>query len=147
MEEAVVVLCAAALVVFAAVTVVVAAEFGVVVGVEGVGGEGPGFDGGAEGLGAHGAAGGVGLGVDEAVLAVLIWDFGVRACALGAERDALGCGSGGGVSDCEHGDDGADNDRGGSRAFRADQGVAVAVVGFHADGGHGEIGAVDGNHG
>lgn len=147
MEEAVVVLCAAALVVFAAVTVVVAAEFGVVVGVEGVGGEGPGFDGGAEGFGAHGPAGGIGLGVDKTVLAVFVWDLSVRACALGAERDTLGRGSGGGVGDCEHGDDGADNDGGGSRAFRADQGVAVAVVGFHADGGHCEVGAVDGNHG
>ncbi len=147
MEEAVVVLGAAALVVFAAVAVVFGAEVGVAVGVEGVGGEGSGFDGGAEGFGAHGPARSVGLGVDEAVLAVFVWDFRVGACAVGAERDALRRCSGGGVGDCEHGDDGADDDGGGSGALCADQGVAVAVVGFHADGGHGEVGAVDGDHG
>ena len=145
MEEAVIVLCAAALVVFAAVAVVVAG-FGVIVGVEGVSGERAGFDGRAEGFGAHGSARSVGLGVDQAVLAVFIWDFGVGACALGAERNALGCGSGGGVGDCEHGDDGANDDGCGSGAFCADQGIAVAVVGFHADGGHGEVGAIDGDH-
>lgn len=147
MEEAVIILCATALIVFAAVPVVFGTVFGVAVGIKGVGGEGAGFDGGAEGFGAHGAAGGIGLGVDEAVLAVFVGDFCVGARALGAEGDALRCGTRGGVGDCEHGDDGTDDDRGGPGAFGADQGVAVAVIGFHADGGHGEVGAVDGDHG
>ena len=66
---------------------------------------------------------------------------------LAAEGDALGSGAGGGVGDCKHGDDGADDDGGGAGAASADEWVAVLVVGFHGDGGHGEVGAVDGYHG
>ena len=66
---------------------------------------------------------------------------------LAAEGDALGSGAGGGVCDCKHGDDSADDDGGGACAAGADEGVAVLVVGFHGDGGHGEVGAVDGDHG
>ena len=61
MEERVVVLSALSLVVFAAMTVAEVAVVVVVVVVEGVGGETACFDGGAEGFGAHFAAGGRGL--------------------------------------------------------------------------------------
>ena len=66
MEERVIVLSALPLVILAAVTV---AEFAVIViVVEGVGGETACFDGGAEGFGAHFAAGGGGLRGYEVVL-------------------------------------------------------------------------------
>ena len=68
------------------------------------------------------------------------------AC-LAAEGDALGSGAGGGVCDCEHGDDCTDDDGGGAGAAGANERVAVLVVGLHGDGGHGEVGAVDGYHG
>lgn len=59
-------------------------------------------------------------------------------------RCACGC-----VCDRQHGDDGA-YDYGcgaGGAAAAADQRVAGSFVGFHADGGHGQVGAVDGDHG
>ncbi len=147
MEEAVVVLGAASLVVFAAVAVVLGVGVGGVV-VEGVGGEGAGFDGGAQGFGAHLAPRGAWLRVHQPVLRVVGADFAVGVVrGVVAEGDALRCGAGCGVGDCEHGYDGADDDGGGAGAARADQGVAVMVVGFHADGRHGEVGAVDGDHG
>ena len=64
-------------------------------------------------------------------------EFAVGVGGLGAEGDALGSGAGGGVCDCEHCDDGADDDGGGAGTAGADEGVAVLVVGFHGDGGHG----------
>ena len=66
---------------------------------------------------------------------------------LAAEGDTLGSGAGGSVCDCEHCDDCADNDRGGAGAAGANERVAVLVVGFHGNGGHGQVGAVDGYHG
>jgi len=59
----------------------------------------------------------------------------------------LGCSASGGISDGEHSNDGADDDRGCAGAASANQGVTVLVIGFHADSGHGEVGAVDGDHG
>ena len=70
MEERVIVLRARALVVFAAAAVALVFVVGVVV-VEGVGGETARFDGGAEGFGAHLAAGWGGLLVDHTVLGVV----------------------------------------------------------------------------
>ena len=68
------------------------------------------------------------------------------AC-LGAERDALGGGAGGGVGNGEHGDDGTDNNGGCACASCTDQGVAIAVVGLHGNGRHSQVGAIDGDHG
>lgn len=86
--------------------------------------------------------------VYEAVLGFFrVAEFGVGVAVGGVERDALGCGAGGRVRDREHGHYGADDDAGCARAAGADQGVAVPVVRLHAYGGHGQVGAVDGDHG
>lgn len=144
MEERVVVLGAGALVVLGVAAIV---RVVVVVVVESVGGETACLDGGAQGFGAHFAAAVAWLLVHEAVLDFVVGDFRVGIAAFYAEGDALCGGAGGGVGDGEHGDDGADDDRDGAGAARPDQWVAVLVVGFHGYGGHGEVGAVDGDHG
>lgn len=66
---------------------------------------------------------------------------------LGAQRYTLGRGTGGGVGNGEHGDDGTNDDGGRASASGTDQGVAITVVGFHRYGRHGQVGAVDGDHG
>ena len=66
---------------------------------------------------------------------------------LGAEGEPLGCGPSCSVGDCEHGHDGANDDGGCASSFGTDQRVAVAVIGLHGDGGHGEIGAIYRYHG
>ena len=120
---------------------------GVVVVVEGVGGQTACFDGGAEGFSAHLAAGGRGLLVDHAVLGVVgRAELVVGMAGLASQCDALGCGTGGCVCDCEHGDDCADDNGCGAGASGADKRVAVVVIRLHADGGHGEVCAVDGYH-
>ena len=65
---------------------------------------------------------------------------------LASQCYALGGGASGCVCDGEHGDDCTYDDRGGPGASGADQGVAVVVIGLHADGGHGQVCAVDGDH-
>lgn len=119
----------------------------IVIVVESVGGETACFDRGAQRFGAHLAATVPRLLLHESVLAACVGDLGVCVAALGAEGDALRGGAGGGVGDGEHGDDGADDNGDGAGATRADQRVAVLIVWFHGYGGHGEVGAVDGDHG
>ena len=119
----------------------------IIVVVERVGRQGPGLDGGTEGFGAHLPARGRGLLVDEAVLGVVGADFAVRVARVAAERDPLRGGAGGGVGDGEHGEHRTEDDGGGAGAAGPDQRVAVVVVGLHAHGGHGEVGAVDGDDG
>lgn len=81
------------------------------------------------------------------MLGVVGADFAVGVARVAAEGDPLGGGAGCGVSNGEHGEDGAEDGGGGAGTASADQRVAVVVVGFHAHGGHGEIGAVDGDDG
>lgn len=66
---------------------------------------------------------------------------------LASQRNALGRSARSRVGDCEHSNDGADDDGSRTSAASADQRVALVVVGFHGDGGHGQVGAVDGYHG
>lgn len=53
----------------------------------------------------------------------------------------------GGVGNGQEGKHGAENDAGGSRALGAHKWVAQLVVGLRGYGGHGQVGAVDGDHG
>ena len=93
-------------------------------------------------------AAGTGLLVYEAVLsAFFVANLAVGVASGTAECYALGSSAGGRVGNCEHGDDGAEDDGRGAGAVGSNQGVAFAVVRFHADGRHGEVGAVDGDHG
>ena len=84
---------------------------------------------------------------DQAVFIVVGGELGVGVAAVGAHGEALRCGAGGCVGDCEHGDDGAEDDGGGAGAAGADQGVAVFIVGFHGDSREGQVRTVDGYHG
>ena len=81
------------------------------------------------------------------MLGLVVADFGVSVAGLRTEGETLSCGAGRGVSDCEHGDDGADDDGSRTGAASTDQRVAVFVIGLHGHGGHGQVGAVDGDHG
>lgn len=67
--------------------------------------------------------------------------------ALRAEGETVSGGTGGGVGDGDEGDDCANDDGGFSGATSADQRVALVVVRFHANGGEGQVGAVDGHDG
>lgn len=55
--------------------------------------------------------------------------------------------TGGRVCNCEEGDNRTENDGGGASAARAEQWVALFIIGLHGNGGHGEVGTVDGDHG
>lgn len=67
--------------------------------------------------------------------------------ALGQRTNALRCSTGGRVRDCDKGDDSSEDDRGSTGATRAEQRVALLVVGLHRHGRHGKVSAVDGDHG
>src|SRR5271154_3228826 len=136
------------LVVFAVVAAVVG--FVVRIFVQGGGGDGACFDGGAKGGGAHLAARSGLLGYEAMLVVVLGRELGVGVVVVvgsfGAEGEALGCGAGSCVGDCEHGDDGPEDDSGGSGATSADEWVAVLIVRLHGDGRQGKVCAVHGDH-
>lgn len=144
MEERIVVLCSIALVVTRVFTRRWLVFVFAVRVVKCRGREGSAFDGGAEGSLAHVAAG-FGLLSDETMFVVVATDLGVAIAvrvSLSTEGEAVGCGTGGSIGDGHKGDDCADDDGGFAGAAGADERVALVVVGFHADCGHGEVGAV-----
>jgi hypothetical protein len=117
--------------------------------VEGRGGEGTGFDGGAERGLAH-IPPGLGLLRNQTMLVIVCSDSRISVAvrvALGAEGEAVSGGAGGGVCDGYESDDCTDDDGCFAGAAGADERVALVVVGFHADGGEGQVGAVDGDDG
>jgi len=147
-EETVIILCGVALVVAGCLGGRIVLVFGVRV-VERGGREGTRLHSGAEGSLAHVTARFRLLG-DEAVLVVIGADLRIAVAvgvALRAESQAVGSGAGRGVGDGNEGDDGADDDGGLAGAACADQRVALVVIGLHADGGEGQVGAVDGDDG
>lgn len=100
------------------------------------------FNGSAESLGSHLAAG-RGLLCHEIML-ILFWE--TDAVGVAQAETLSGCASRR-VSDRQHGDNGAHDNRSRPGALGADERVALLVVGLHGHGRHCEIGAVDGNHG
>lgn len=69
--------------------------------------------------------------------------------SLAAEGDGLGCSAGGGVGDRDDGEEGTENDGRSTGTTGFEERVAslvLGVVGFHRDGGHGEVCAVNGDH-
>jgi hypothetical protein len=93
---------------------------------------------------------GFGLLGDEAVFVVIATNRRVAVAVrvtLGAEGEAVCGGAGGCVCDGNESDDCADDDGCFAGAARADERVALVVVGFHTDGGEGQVGAVDGDDG
>lgn len=104
-----------------------------------------GFDGGAEGLGAH--LGASRLGRDEAMFVAV--ESAVASVAGGggaAESGGLSSRSGCSIGNRQQGNDGTENDRCGSGAASTEKWVALFVIWLHGDGGHGEVGTVDGDH-
>ena len=81
------------------------------------------------------------------MLDFLVAELGVCGAVPRTQGYALRRGAGGSICDCEHCDDRADDNGGCARAAGADKWVAVPVVGLHRDGGHGEVCAVDSDHG
>ena len=81
------------------------------------------------------------------MLGFLFTEFRVSVAGLGAERETLRGSASGGISDCEHGDDSANDNRNGASATSTNERVALFVVRLHGHGRHDEVGAVDGDHG
>lgn len=147
MEKSVIVLGPCSFVVFASLSVLVVVVVVVIVFVESVGRETSRLDGRAKSLCAHLAAAAVRLLFHEAVVAFFLRELAVVVMRGVAEGEALGGGACCSVGDGGHRHDGANDDGGLLRASGSDQGVAVAVIGFHADGGHCEVRAVHSHHG
>lgn len=59
----------------------------------------------------------------------------------------LGSSAGGGIGDSKESYDSSEDDRSGTRAACAEERVAMLVIGLHGNSGHGEVGAVNGDHG
>lgn len=145
MEQRVIVLRTSPLVIFTSLSIIVI--FAIVVVIECISWKRTCFYSSAQGFGAHLSAGSVRLLIDKAVFRFLVTELGIVLGAGRVQSDALGCSASGGIGDGEHSDDGADDDRSCAGAASADQGIALLVIRLHADSGHGEVGAVDGDHG
>ena len=130
-EERVVVLSVRLLVV---VAVVWALVFIIGVLVQSRSGQSTRLDSATESFGTHSTAA-FRLGRDHIMTAFLGFKWGVFAATLvGAKSESISGSTGGGVGAGDKGDDGAEDDGGLASAVRADERVAVLVIGLHGDG-------------